>query len=295
MNAIISFSLYGHAPLYCEGALRNVVLAKSVYPGWPCRFYIDDTVPVRYVNVLERRGAQIVHVAKSLGPMYGRYWRFWPAADPTTDRFIVRDADSRLNLREKAAVDEWIRSGKSFHVTRDHPQHGVRILGGMWGGVRGKLPDIAALIDRWGLFARQGENQQFMSEVVHPHMGRDYLCHDSVGHFDDATPLPRHEPLVGTSYVGEVVHIHKPRIGVWENVGTLSGLPWASNKDSASWSQAYDRLANELMLTDEECARLRLRPRPGLLGQIWAARRLLPAAFSIRRRLSRSAGNPNRR
>ena len=47
MNKIVSFSLYGDAPLYCEGALRNVELAKSIYPGWRCRFYIDGTVPVR--------------------------------------------------------------------------------------------------------------------------------------------------------------------------------------------------------------------------------------------------------
>ncbi len=33
---------------------------------------------------------------------------------------IVRDADSRLNVREKAAVDAWIASGRPFHVMRDH-------------------------------------------------------------------------------------------------------------------------------------------------------------------------------
>ncbi|HPC77997.1 MAG TPA: hypothetical protein PK811_06665, partial [bacterium] len=47
-----------------------------------------------------------------------------------------RDTDSRLNPREADAVEEWIESGKSFHIMRDHPQHNVPICGGMWGADR---------------------------------------------------------------------------------------------------------------------------------------------------------------
>ena len=38
-----------------------------------------------------------------------------------------------MNLREEAAVREWIHSNKSFHFMRDHPQHGTTILGSGWG------------------------------------------------------------------------------------------------------------------------------------------------------------------
>lgn len=31
------------------------------------------------------------------------------------------------------AVDEWLESGKMFHVMRDHPGHNMHILCGMWG------------------------------------------------------------------------------------------------------------------------------------------------------------------
>jgi hypothetical protein len=117
---VISFSLYGSHRLYCEGALRNTELALIHYPGWICRFYLDDTVPPDYRTELAARGAQLIRVTKRpLGPMYGRYWRFWVAADPDVSRFIVRDADSRLNARERAAVDDWTSSGKTFHIMRD--------------------------------------------------------------------------------------------------------------------------------------------------------------------------------
>ena len=54
------------------------------------------------------------------------------ADDPSVARFLIRDADSRLNLRENAAVHEWIESGYSFHIMRDHTAHFVPINGGMF-------------------------------------------------------------------------------------------------------------------------------------------------------------------
>ena len=44
---------------------------------------------------------------------------------------LSRDSDSLLNIREKKAVDEWIKSDKSFHIMRDHKYHKTRILAGM--------------------------------------------------------------------------------------------------------------------------------------------------------------------
>jgi len=41
-----------------------------------------------------------------------------------------RDLDSRVNSREAAAVKEWLNSeDKAFHFMRDHPAHGIEILG----------------------------------------------------------------------------------------------------------------------------------------------------------------------
>ena len=28
---------------------------------------------------------------------------------------------------------EWVKSGKLLHVMRDHPQHGIEIMGGLFG------------------------------------------------------------------------------------------------------------------------------------------------------------------
>jgi hypothetical protein len=203
---IVSFSLYGSIPLYTLGAIRNAELAHSIYPGWIARFYVDDTVPENVVAALRDRQAQIVNVSvPSRGPCYGRYWRFWIADEPGIERFIVRDADSRLNSRELAAVEEWIKSGKSFHVMRDAAGHNRRMIAGMWGTVGGALPNIREDVNAWGRYSLHGENDQFLSTVIYPKIRNDCLCHDSFCHFDDALPFPPHAPLRETRFVCDVV------------------------------------------------------------------------------------------
>ena len=88
---IVSFSLYGSLPIYTEGAIRNAELVRRFYPGWTARFYVDRTVPDDVVAALREREADIVRVEKNLGPMYGRYWRMFVAADPDVELFLIRD------------------------------------------------------------------------------------------------------------------------------------------------------------------------------------------------------------
>jgi len=129
---IISFAVWGSNPKYADSAILNLKLQPEIYPGWTCRFYVDDTVPEHVLTTLKNFGAEAVRMPKSDGN-YGLFWRFEPLKDTTIERFIVRDTDSRLNIREASAVKEWEESGKEFHIMRDHPMHNAYICGGMWG------------------------------------------------------------------------------------------------------------------------------------------------------------------
>lgn len=135
MKKIISFSVWGSNPKYAEAAYQNLLLQPKIYPGWTCRFYIDESVPLSVINKLKGNSelpSEIVLMPPSDGN-FGLFWRFEPLKDTTIERFIVRDSDSRLNIREAAAVKEWEESGKEFHIMRDNPMHGAKICGGMWG------------------------------------------------------------------------------------------------------------------------------------------------------------------
>jgi len=64
--------------------------------------------------------------ARSVFPMN---WRFFPTLDPQVDIYACRDLDSRLSVREQAAVKKWLESDAILHSMRDHPAHLAPLVG----------------------------------------------------------------------------------------------------------------------------------------------------------------------
>lgn len=178
MVRVISFSLWGREPKYLIGAIRNAELSAHIYPGWRCRFACGASVPEDALARLTSFPHVEVVRRPEPGDWRGLFWRFLAAADPGVDAVVFRDADSRVNLRERAAVDAWLASGRAVHVMRDHPRHGVPMLGGMWGTRGGVLPDIARLVageargDYWQV------DQEFLAAVIAPRTRDSWLEHD---------------------------------------------------------------------------------------------------------------------
>ena len=149
MKKIISFSLWGDNPTYTQGAIRNAELAKEIYPDWVCRYYIGRSTPQQTIDTLSSFDNTEVIVMDVDGDWTGMFWRFYPAGEQDVDVVIIRDCDSRLNNREKEAVNEWLNSDKGFHIMRDHPYHKTEILGGMWGSKKGVTPNIKQQIESY--------------------------------------------------------------------------------------------------------------------------------------------------
>ncbi len=191
---IISFSLFGNQPRYIDPALWNAEAARHIYPGWTCRFYVDDSVPAPVQQRLMALGAQVLMPTRLPAQPWGTFWRFLVADDAAVQRYIVRDADSLINLREAAAVQAWLTSGCHFHVMRDHFDHSDVVLAGMWGGVRGALPPLAAAAQQFLRQTRSVQNrtadQMFLCHVMWPHMRRSLLSHDSVFGYTPPGSLP---------------------------------------------------------------------------------------------------------
>ena len=119
--------------------LRNVQLARKIFPDWICRFYLGGSVPEYIRESLKgSKNTEVIEMEEE-GDWSGMFWRFLPCSEEDVEVMISRDTDSRLSEREKCAIDEWLESDKGFHIMRDHPWHGTEILGGMWGAKRGVL------------------------------------------------------------------------------------------------------------------------------------------------------------
>lgn len=201
MTNIISFSLWGDCPKYTVGAVENAKLAQAIYPGWKCRFYIGDKVPESIICELVELDSECI---KKQGCGWNcTFWRFL-AADGD-DTVIFRDTDSRLNHREKSAVNEWLASDKSFHIMRDHPYHMKEILAGMWGVRNGALKGISKEIEDYELGEMDGKyqnDQEFLKDVVYPKTFNDSVVHDE---FFDIKPFPLNAPArTSHFFVGQV-------------------------------------------------------------------------------------------
>jgi len=136
MQKIIAFSLWGDNEVYTYGAIENAILAKEIYPGWIVKIHYNETVPKQIIDCLET--INNVKLIKHDGNQMKASNTLWRFEELFSDNIvIVRDADSRLNIREKAAVNEWLESDMDFHIMRDHEHHLVPIMACAFGARNG--------------------------------------------------------------------------------------------------------------------------------------------------------------
>jgi len=218
MNAI-AFSLWGNDSRYCDGIIENAKLIQSIYPGWKMFVYADRSVLDEVTLALSKLNVTLRK------PKFhnGMFWRFAIAEEPKVKRFLIRDADSRLNAREATAVDEWIQSGKKAHIIADHPYHTPIIGGGLWGATKDAIPNMIDLINSFPGSKMLGtvrkiynSDQVFLRQKVWPIIRNDTLIHDLCFWDRRANANPFPSKFGDDRFVGEVFLDGKPRHFDWE-------------------------------------------------------------------------------
>jgi tetratricopeptide (TPR) repeat protein len=193
---VISFSLWGTAPFYGYGAMINLVLCRSVYPGWTCRFYVDATVPKPCVAYLRDNGADVRNMEDEY-PGVGLFQRFLVMNDRTVGRFLVRDCEARVSAAEAELVRRWIDGGYPFHVVRDHVLHNELMIGCLWAGRTDCGIDIVALMQRYfaaGPTAKYGHDQRMLGLMLWPLIRSRCLVHDKYYRLDGVHTVPLTDP-----------------------------------------------------------------------------------------------------
>lgn len=210
----ISYSLWGKEPIYNVGIIRNAEQYKEIYTDWQMIVYHNNSVPIETIKKLNELGVKCINAE---GKTYGMFWRFYATDIEDADYVIFRDADSRLSIREKLAVDEWIESGKTLHVMRDHPAHYIPygtnskgILGGMWGIKKQEIKfeqEINIFCMRQGILTNNnkfyGSDQAFLKSI-YIFYNDDMCVHDE---FFDKKPFPI--PRENGRFIGERIDINE--------------------------------------------------------------------------------------
>ncbi|MEI7712573.1 MAG: tetratricopeptide repeat protein [Rhodospirillales bacterium] len=181
---VISYCLWGNEPRYYVPLLENARIQPHLFPSWTIRLYHDASVDTGYLTQLRTLGVDSRPMALPPGvtPHRRLLWRFAAAADPEVHRFLIRDADSLLSVKERVAVDAWLQSGYRFHAMRDWFTHTDLLLAGLWGGVGGILPPVESLLEHYTAWRVENDHvdQDLLAETVWPAIRRDVLIHDSV-------------------------------------------------------------------------------------------------------------------
>lgn len=188
----LSFSLWGDSPIYNIGTIRNAELWKTIYPDWKMVVFYDSSVPKNTIDSLNSLDVECIDMTDK--NIYGMFWRFFAVDLENSEYCIFRDSDSRISVREKMAVDEWLNSGKTLHVMRDHPYHMIPcgndrlgILGGMWGIKSKKIP-LTKMIQNYPNKSKvfYGEDQTFL-KTIYALFEKDRCTHDD---FFEKIPFP---------------------------------------------------------------------------------------------------------
>lgn len=202
---VVAFSFYGNPDSvqskerkYFEGIKANLNQLPDLYPDWILRLYYDlpedhylmkdlcelachnDKIDLCFIQEIPALG--------NVSKVFPMNWRFFPMLDPQVSHMVSRDLDSLLNKREVAAVNEWLESDKAFHFMRDHPAHGIEILGSGWGIRMAQLERsfvesafITAVKDPmfWAPREGYGHDQGFLKRYIWPWGKWSAISHDS--------------------------------------------------------------------------------------------------------------------
>jgi len=210
MKKVISFSLYGDKPIYNIGVIRNAELAKEIFPDWEMWVYYNNTVPQTTIDSLNNLNVKLIYMSENKN-FINSTWRFWPISDPFVDILICRDADSRLSERDKCAVDEWIKSSKTFHIIRDHPVgHWWPMNAGMWGVKGTPILNYDDLFYEY-LSNNYRENdksfdQCFLKDVIYPMAIKDLFLHDEYYNYEKiGEKIKRDRKIDNFAFIGECI------------------------------------------------------------------------------------------
>jgi len=205
MVKVISFSLWGYKAVnhcssndYFIGAIKNARLALEMYPGFECWFYVHkETVPQEIIDKLNNiSNTKIIYKTGYLNKIKPMTWRFESIDNHDVEINLSRDTDTRFLLREKLAVEEWMKSGKIFHIMRDHPHHIHHILGGMFGIKKNTIiKSWKSLLDsEISQNAYRDYDSTFLKDIIYPLILKDAFVHSSfykyTGEYVKPFPIP---------------------------------------------------------------------------------------------------------
>lgn len=212
---VFSFSIYGDDKKYLLGLLKNIEIIREHYPDFHIFIYADKNLNEEYKKKYQSYdNVKYMEFERENHSLMCN--RFFAIDDDEVEVAFIRDADSRIHERDRWCINEFLKSDKLFHIIRDHRNHAMRIMGGMWGIKKDCLDiNISDLHDFW--FKKNKtetiyrSDQNFLTDHIYPLIKNICLIHSSLMFFSDETISSIKFELnkEKTNFVGNVVLFDK--------------------------------------------------------------------------------------
>lgn len=191
---VFSFCLYGTEPNYYTGLLENIEIIRTYYPDFTIMVYKGHCDP----SWVLPEGV-VVDTTNREGPI-NALLRYIPLNYAEVG--FVRDADSRVNERDRWCIDQFLKSDKSYHSIRDHFWHQSKLMAGTFGWKRPMTATIPTHEVSYGF------DEQFLAQCVYDVIKSDLLVHTSVRAF-----AGEHAEWIEAEgdFVGNVIWDGKPK------------------------------------------------------------------------------------
>ena len=169
---VFSVCLWGDLPMYNVGVIKNAELCKLYYPAFEYWVYIHKpSVPTETIEkLIKYKHVKLIYKEHFNTSPYT--WRFEAIDEPNVDIMLSRNINTRILYREVNIINEWILSGKSFNIIRDHPLHTDKIMGGMFGTKKIKNICWKDLINKY-IKDKNVNSNQILSNYIYPLIKND--------------------------------------------------------------------------------------------------------------------------
>lgn len=196
---VFSFCIYGTERNYYEGLLENIQIIQEYFPEFEIYIYKGICDPSW---VFEGQNIKIIETNREGG--VNMYYRFLPIT--FAEIGFWRDADSRITERDRWCIQEFLKSDKSFHITRDHYWHTAKIMGGSFGWK--KTIEYSFDIDMF----TYGDDELYIAKQIYPQVVNDSLVHTNNyafhGEHVELISIPQKDKY---DFIGNVIWNGKPK------------------------------------------------------------------------------------
>lgn len=214
MVKVVSTCLWGKDARYNIGAIRNAELTVKYYPDYEFWIYIHkETVPEKIINELRKiKNVKIIIKTGDLSKCLPMTWRFEAIDDPNVELMLCRDLDTRILKREVVIVNKWIKSGKTFHIIRDHPHHTGLVFGGMFGTKKIKnIPSWKNLLEKTNQIGDRMYDVKFLETCIYPVIKDDCVVHSNFNRYELQSEYIHVKYNENHDFIGEYVYHDESR------------------------------------------------------------------------------------